>query len=274
MNLVKENLRLFIPSIVEFLDDQDFPWGKIERNFNKHIEKRFVQAQNKPITVEANIYDIIIAFKQGRKEFIGLLIYFNRLFDELNKNLDKDSKKIVKTTIKNLLSSYNHSYLNFIGELSVLNNLIKSEMTDLIRCEKPIDNNKSIDFEINFKTNAIKVLIEVINIHLDPQKTEDDPVKIETFLRSKLMKKRNEKTKDSSFEEIVHLIPVLWGSVEDLRIYKQFYMTTGFSLPLTYEAMAYLAYSDDNDYYEHHFNCITKLFKEKSPLPITHNIKE
>ncbi|MBZ9652854.1 hypothetical protein [Psychroflexus montanilacus] len=87
MNLVKENLRLFIPSIVEFLDDQDFPWGKIERNFNKHIEKRFVQAKNKPITVEANIYDIIIAFKQGRKEFIALLIYFNRLFDELNKNL-------------------------------------------------------------------------------------------------------------------------------------------------------------------------------------------
>lgn len=271
MNLVKKNLSLFIPSIVEFLEGQDFPWTKIERNFNKQIEKRFENADNKPITVEANIYDVIIACKQGRKGFFGLLIYFNRLFEELNKNLDKESKKVVKTTIRNLLSSYNHSYLNFIGELSVLNNLIKSEMTELIRCEKSIDNNKSIDFEINFKSNGMKVLIEVVNIHLDPQKTEDDPAKIETFLKGKLTEKRNEKTKDRSYGDVIHLIPVLWGSVDDLRIYERFYMTTKFSLPLTYEAMAYLTYSDDNDYYEHYFNPITKLFKEKSQLPTTAN---
>lgn len=262
MNLVKANLHAYIPSIVDFLDNQDFPWSKINSDFNKKVEERFATSNGDIITVEASIYDIIIACKKGLTEYEGLLVYFNHLFKELILNIDKNSRSVLKTTIRNLLISFDSKYLNFIGELSVLNNLLKSKMAKLVKCEVSLDNYKSIDFDVIFPESEVRVLIEVINIHLDPQKTEDDHDKIEAFLRKRLIDKRTVKTKNSCLADKVHIIPVLWGSPKDLKIYAHFYKTNKFKIPLTYEAMSYLTYSDSIGYYETHFNLITKLFKE------------
>ena len=71
MNLVKENLRYYLPAIVEFLGKHDFPWTKVNTDFNKKIEKRLEEASGETFTVEASIYDIIIACKKGLKVFIS-----------------------------------------------------------------------------------------------------------------------------------------------------------------------------------------------------------
>ncbi|MBO6659397.1 MAG: hypothetical protein JJ862_06185 [Roseivirga sp.] len=262
MNLVKENLRLYLPAIVEFLGKHDFPWTKVNSDFNKKIEKRLKEASGETSTVEASIYDIIISCKKGLKDYEGLLVFFNRLFEELIINTDDNTRAVIKTTVWNLLISFDSKYLNYIGELAVLNNLLKSKTVELIKCEVSLDNNKSIDFDVLFPENGMRVLIEVVNIHLDSQKTEDDPKKIQGFLKKRLTDKRKSKTQDSKYADKVHLIPVLWGSHKDLRIYERFFKSHKLDLPLTYEPMAYLTYSDSNGYFETYFNPITKLFKE------------
>jgi hypothetical protein len=262
MNHVKENLRYYLPAIVEFLGEHDFPWTKVNTDFNKKIEKRLEEASGEIFTVEASIYDIIIACKKGLKDYEGLLVFFNRLFEELIINMENNTRAVIKTTVWNLLISFDSKYLNYIGELAVLNNLLKSKTVELIKCEVSLDNNKSIDFDVLFPENGMRVLIEVVNIHLDPQKTEDNPHKIKAFLKKRLNDKRKSKTRDSEYADKVHLIPVLWGCHNDLRIYERFFKTHMLDLPLTYEPMAYLTYSDSNGYFETYFNPITKLFKE------------
>ncbi|BAO76449.1 hypothetical protein [Winogradskyella sp. PG-2] len=262
MNHVKENLRYYLPSIVEFIGEQEFPWTKVNARFNKKIEKRIEEATGETFTVEASIYDIIIACKKGLKDYEGLLFFFNSLFEELIKNTEDNTRAVIKTTVWNLLISFDSKYLNYIGELAVLNNLLKSKTVELIKCEVSLDNKKSIDFDVIFPENGMRVLIEVVNIHLDPQKTEDDPNKIKTFLEKRLNDKRKSKTGDSEYADKVHLIPVLWGSHENLRIYERFFKTNKIDTTLTYEPMAYLTYTDSNGYFETYFNPITKLFKE------------
>ena len=231
MNHVKENLRCYLPAIVEFLGDQEFPWAKVNARFNKKIEKRLEEVTSETFTVEASIYDIIIAYKKGLKDYKRLLVFFNKLFEELIKNTEDNTRAVIKRTVWNLLISFDSKYLNYIGELAVLNNLLKSKTVKLIKCEFSLDNKKSIDFDVLFPQSGMRVLIEVVNIHLDPQKTEDDPNKIKAFIEKRLNNKRKSKTGGSEHADKVHLVPVLWGSHENLRIYERFFKTYKLDIP-------------------------------------------
>jgi hypothetical protein len=37
MNLVKENLSIYVPSLVELIGENDFPWDNIDKKFNKKL---------------------------------------------------------------------------------------------------------------------------------------------------------------------------------------------------------------------------------------------
>ena len=115
---------------------------------------------------------------------------------------------------------------------------------------------------VHMSVVSLVYVIEVVNIHLKPNKTENNPSKIKAFLEKRLTEKRQSKTRNSSFADKVHLIPVLWGSNSDLKTYEKFFQSHKLNLPLTYEPMAYLSYSDSNGYFETYFDPITKLFKE------------
>ena len=261
MNLVKENLKIFTPQIVNLIDSNDFPWDRINEKFNKKIEARLESAEENLFTVQASVYDHIIGAKKKKLNCIGLLKYFNLLFKELNENLKEDERQLVKTNVRNMLSSFDHQFLNYIGELAVLNQLIKSGSFQLLSCEEKLPNGKSIDFLFENKIKPMKILVEVVNIHINSDKVENDPSKIRTFFETKLGKKIDSKKEGLNQGVNFHLIPVIWGGTAALKIYDDFFKNNSLGIPLVYEPMAYLTYSDDKGYYEHYFTPISRLFK-------------
>lgn len=263
MNAVKQNIRVFIPSIYEFLENQDFPWSTIDYNFNAILDSRIKEMKKGNNKFEVTIYDIILDAKKGDNQLRSLLFFFNRLFEELMESLDQNGRKTVKTTVRKLLSSFDQKFLNFIGELAVLNNLLKSGNVELISCEVSLDNGKSIDLDVKFIKQNMRALIEVYNIHLDSDKVENDHKKIEIFLKKRLLDKRKDKViNNSKFKDKIHLIPVLWGDTKSLRIYEGFFKSTEFKIPLTYEPMTYVSYTNGVDRYESIFDPITKVFRD------------
>lgn len=261
MNLVKENLKLFVPALVELVDGKDFPWTKIDNLFSEKIKMRKAKCNNETIIVEASIYDIIVEAKQQNSSAIGLLDFLDKLFEELNDNLNKTERQLVRSNIKKMLISFDSKYLNFLGEIATLNNLIKSKSFRLISIEEKIPNGKSIDFKLlNIEQNKT-MLVEIVNIHLNNEKVENDSEAIRVFLTGKLTDKKE--TKSLKLDNLVqfYLIPVIWGSAENLKVYSDFYRFNSLNLDGILEPVAYLTYSDKTGhYYKHYFTTISKLF--------------
>jgi hypothetical protein len=261
MNLVKENLKIFTPQIVTLVDSENFPWGRINSKFNKRIDKILAEETSDVFNLEATIYDHIISAKKKNSSSLGLLKYFNLLFKELNKNLVGVERDLVKTNVINMLSSFDKQFLNYLGELAVLNQLIKSSTFSLIACEEELPNGKSIDFLFENKIEPMKLLVEVVNIHINDEKVEKDNDKIKIFFQTKLEQKIDSKKQGLDQEIDFHLVPVIWGGIDSLKIYEDFFKNNSIDIPCVYEPMAYLTYSDDHEYYEHYFNPVSKLFK-------------
>jgi uncharacterized protein YlaI len=267
MNLVKENLRIFIPALVDLVDEKDFPWEKINNLFTQKIKDRISDSNGEIIKVEASIYDIIVEAKKQNLTAIGLLDFLNKLFEELTDNLEASEKLLIKSNVKQMLISLDNKYLNFLGEIATLNNLIKSKAYRLIAIEERIPNGKSIDFKLQHINKQKPILVEIVNIHLDSKKVENNPEAIRTYLTCKLTKKIESKTSNLVKKIQFHLIPVIWGSSKDLKIYSDFFKSNSLNMLDVEEPIAYLTYSDTAGYYEHYFQTISKLFKEINPSP-------
>lgn len=262
MNLVKENLRIFIPALVNLVDEKDFPWKKIDNLFTQKIKDRIAESNGETFKVEASIYDIIVEAKKQNLTAIGLLDFLNKLFEELTDNLETREKRLIKSNVKQMLISLDSKYLNFLGEIAALNNLIKSKAYRLITIEEKISNGKSIDFKLRDIKTQKPILVEIVNIHLDSDKVENNPEAIRAFLTKKLTKKIESKTTNLANKIQFYLIPVIWGSSKDIKIYSDFFKSNSLNLLDVLEPISYLTYSDTTGYYEHYFQTISKLFKE------------
>jgi hypothetical protein len=263
MNLVKENLKLFVPALVELVDGKDFPWTKIDSLFSEKIKMRKAEFKGETIIIEASIYDIIVEAKQQNSSALGLLDFLDKLFEELNDNLNKTERQLVRRNIKQMLISFDCKYLNFIGEIATLNNLVKSKLFRLLSIEEKISNGKSIDFKLlNIEQNKI-MLVEIVNIHLNNDKVVDESEAIRLFLTGKLTDKKKLKSINLNNEIQFYLIPVIWGSAKSLKVYSDFYKSNSLNLEGILEPVAYLTYSDKAGYYyKHYFTTISKLFDE------------
>ena len=250
MNLVKYNLSLFIPRLLEFIGDEDFPWDEIERKFDKIIDNRVTREKGDTITIETSIFDQIILLKKGDSEYVGLMDVYNKLFLQLQLLLSKDEKRLVLNTVRNLLISYDLKYLNYLGELLVLFKLKQTNDFMLIDVEKILPNGKSIDFDMIITKPNMRVLIEVFSIQINPAKVEDDPSRIRTFINGRIENKFLDKKKNLDADWNVHLIPVIWGGHKEIEIYHRYFKENSMDLPLSYEPLAFLTYHDkDNNYY-------------------------
>ncbi len=261
MKLVKENLKLFIPALIEFVDGQDFPWGKIDKLFSDKITDRISESNGETIVVEASIYDIIVAAKKQNSSAIGLLDFLNKLFEELTDTLDSDEKSLIKSNVKQMLISLDSKYLNFLGEIATLNNLIKSNVYRLVDIEHKIANGKSIDFKLRHIEQNKFLLVEIVNIHLDSNRVDDNADAIRKFLTHKLSEKIKSKKARLNNDFSFYLIPVIWGGWKDIKIYSEFFKSNKLDLPDVIEPVSYLTYTDNAGYYEHYFKTISNLFK-------------
>jgi len=258
--LVKVNLEIFLPALVELVDFRDFPWDKIDQAFTAKWQERTIASKGEPMIVEASIYDVIIGAKKGKREAIGLLDFFNKLFEELVDNLTPPEKVLVRSSVKSMLKALDSKYLNFVGEIGVLNNMIKSGGYRLNAIEQILQNGKSVDFKFTKTINGEIIMVEVVNIHLDADRVENNITAIDKFLTNKLAVKMADKKQNLTINEDIHLVPVLWGGWENIRIYSNYFRNNKLSLSFAVEPIAYLQYNNRENYFEHHFKTVSHLF--------------
>jgi hypothetical protein len=279
INMVKANLSRFLPALVEFIGKLEFPWDRIDRFFSDELTKRQQKIDDKlkgllasgntsdpedvSITLEVCIYDVIVLAAKGNSTAIGFLHFLNMLFFELTDTLQLKEKILVCSNVRQMLISFDLKYQDFLGEIAVLRNLITSKIYNLEAIEEqPSNSIKPIDFKLRKIETGNIVWVEVLNIHLVDERVNPDSVAIHSFLKGRIVRKLEQKAVNVSDRSQFHLIPVLWGNSDSLKIYSDFFRTNIFQIPNVMEPIGYLTYSDGHGYYEHYFKPVSKLFKE------------
>jgi hypothetical protein len=159
------------------------------------------------------------------------------------------------------LNSHYPEFLEPIGELAVLNGILKSSKYKFDKIEHRLLNGKGIDFRLWKVEDDSEVLVEVINIHLDRLLVEDDDIAIRKLLTHRLAGKISDK-KDGLINSIdFFLVPVIWANWGSLEIYSNYFKRNKMHLDRVEEPMAYNLLSDGNSFYVPRFGRISNLHK-------------
>jgi len=258
MNRVKENIRFYLPAIKNIVGD-DFDWERIDKLFSDELTNRTEKANGETLLIEATIYDIIIEVKKRNLQAMRFLSFFQRLLEELSINLTTEEQKLIKKNVRDFLTRFNLKYLDYVGELAVINNLVKSKIYRLENVEAKLTSEKSIDFKIRKIEDGKSHLVEVLNIHLDSSKVESNDEKIRTFLDYRLRNKIESKKSDKKF----FLVPVLWGGWQDIKVYSEYFKKNKMHLTNVLEPVAYATFTDPKNetFYFHRFGNVSNLFE-------------
>lgn len=222
-SLFKETLSHNVPDLFNLLDGQNISWSSIESNILKQNTQRLKESKSsgKDFKIEMNFYDLILKVIDEDFESTRFFVYIIGVLRLFNEYLSTNEKILVSRIIRKLLKDLTLDYIHYIGELFVLDILLRNHPYTLTEIEYKLNNGKCIDFHFTTKENE-QVFVEVMNIRLDPMKLNSHR-EIREYLRSKYLSKIEDKMTgvEWSFELII--VPVLWGSLEDLRKVYNFY---------------------------------------------------
>lgn len=264
-NYLKLNLSFYLPALMEYTTDIDIDWDSIDKRLKNEYDKRIteLEKENKEsIKVQATIYDIIIEAKKDNKQAIRYLHFMNSLFSELTLNTDATERKILKKNIENFLNQMNMDYVNYLGEIAVINNLLAQKTYKLEGIEEPISNGKNIDFKLRKTSDNTIVLLEIESIHLDDDRVEDDEEKIRTFITGRFMRKINKKKRNLTHNLNLYFVFVMWGGWRSLKIYSDYFKKNKTNIENVHEPVAYLLFSnDDTGFFVNRFGKVSNLFK-------------
>lgn len=260
---IKNKLQEYMPSLLKFLDKEPISWNRINSMFQVEFMKRKAQyvANDNHLIVEASIYDILSATLDGNKSAERLFTFLNSLIEELIVQIPKEHLGKMKRTVYNILTSFNKDYLNFVGELAVLNILLRSKLYILEDIEYPIENGKTVDFKFYSKEEAKSILVEVYNIH-PTKEISTNPDEINKFLSKRINDKINLKMKDINNPVDFLLAPVIWTQASDLERINSFYKS-GRTLDIysSSEPFAFICYyNSKTNLLIHKFGQISTLF--------------
>jgi hypothetical protein len=260
LNQTKLNVQAMIPGLIELTSvDLDFPWDSINRSFSDIWRRKIAESDNETFQTEATFFFMLLAAMKGEPLAIGYVDYLNRMCHELSGQLSIEKKKMLGKIIKKIIKVPNLDFLNFVGELSTLNNLLKSNAYELERIESPLKNDNSIDFHLKDLATQKSILVEVINIQLNDDKVERDPDAINTFLTGRLIKKIAEKEEELAGTLDFWIVAVLWGSWKSIQIYRDHFRSYPVQISRTIEPLAYVQHSDGRGYYMHQFGRVSTL---------------
>ena len=139
--------------MVELIGD-NINLDKIDNLFNKKIENRRQTSIGKQI--EACIYDTIVQANKNIPQAYRYLHFINKLCGELSGLLTEKEKKLIRKNVYNMLVSFDLKYLNFFGEILVLNSLMKTKQYRLHDVEMKLSNGKEVDFVLkNISSNKL-----------------------------------------------------------------------------------------------------------------------
>lgn len=262
VNNAKQNTLYYLPALLEITAvDTEFPWDRIDDLFTILWKKKAALAIDDKMKVDATFFFTIMAARKGHSNAIGILHFLNHVFEELAGQLNPVEKKMLCSNIKDMVTTSDLRFYDFVGEIATLNNLMKTKAYRLERVETPLPNGKTIDFQLcKIETNC-SILVEIVNIHLDSDRVEADPVAIDKFLTHRLVAKIKDKNKKLKENVHFYLVPVLWGGWQDIEVYSNYFRHYKLALENVIEPVAYLQHSDGQEYYDHQFGRVSTLHK-------------
>lgn len=259
-NQTKINVSVMLPGLLELTAvDPDFPWDSIDRTFAETWAKKVAESGGETFRVEASFFFMLLAALKDDSLAIGYVDYLNRTCQELSDHLTTEQKKMLGGILKKILKTPNLNFLNFVGELATLNNLLKSNNYELQRIESPLNNDNSIDFRIKDLKTGNPILVEVLNMQVNDDKVEADPKAIEAFFTRRLVKKIAAKEEELAGTIDFWVVAVVWGGWRSIEIYRNHFREHQLPLKRTIEPLAYLQHSDGRGYYMHQFGRISTM---------------
>jgi hypothetical protein len=270
---IKKGIERYMPSIFLLLNNEDINWQKINDQVLKaHLKrKKEYNANNNQLTIEMSFYDLISHALKDPKNALGVFDFINRVVFNLSNNLNAAQKREFKKTIYSMLTNLNRNYLNFVGELAVINGLLNSKLYALERVEFPLPNGKNVDFMVlDIKRNK-KILIEVLNIHLK-KGLPDNYEGIKQFLLHRFNEKLRSKKQNlpSDFEIEIILAPVVWVEAHhDLQKLYDFYSAGNKTsiYPGDYIPYAYANFVSAEGQSLHRFERVSTILSDLQEMP-------
>jgi hypothetical protein len=264
----KQYLEKYFPALFLILEENQFGWKDIQKIHYKAANKRAIDKQlhderNESFHPEAHFFDIVEMAQEGKAIAVNFLKLFTTLFETLSSNLDSEQKKNLRSTIGALLSTSNHEYLNYTGELLVLNQLLNKGEYKFLSKAFPLGNDNDADFHVLHIGTNKKMLVEVVNIHLE--EVADNTEDIKKFLKHRINQKFEKKR--NGHDDILRytLVPVVWGSEIELRKLSEFYKHHSIDINDVTEVVAYCSFYFPDGKRGYHFGRVSGLFEITSP---------
>ncbi|MBL7921141.1 MAG: hypothetical protein JNJ40_12560 [Bacteroidia bacterium] len=256
---IESVLKLFMPGMIDLLSEQQISWSSINKVSKAHMQKirKEIESTGKMVEREVTFHSVIfgkLTRDNGRAD--AMFDYFNQLFYSLKKNLKEEERKFLHGMISNVLLKVNKEYLNFIGELAVLDHYMSMNLYELCNIEETVvsESNVSIDILFKSKVDSHELLIEVVNIHL-ANKEFTSFLDLRKHLELKLTEKVQSKilTKKRN----IKIQPVLWiKDHSNLEFINEFYLKTNFGVENVLDPMVYCSYKLNEGRFEHRFESI------------------
>lgn len=223
---IQEKLKIYFPILFELLNNNKIDWKIVEKTFFKKYDQyqKKHSKNNSSFQIEASFYSIVTAAIKMEKPAIMLIDYIQKLFEELTDNLDDNEKREIKNTIFCFLTNIDTKYLNFLGELSVLNQFKRRTPFKLVKTEEKLTNigtsNSTIDFKFFNPTTNDFEFVEIVNIHLNKKNTSSEE-NINVLLSQKISEKLLKKGIEENPK--FFLVPVVWGNWKEIKCIEQYY---------------------------------------------------
>jgi hypothetical protein len=197
-------LREKLPSLMRMANLASHDLVKIEEAFQAH-QASTVESEEIPTT----LFDLAIIYPADHSK---MLFDFGCLIGErIESKLPVEMHHELKETIRRFVGTddVSNGYLTGLGELSVLDELLRMPFIAVEEIEAPLPNKKCADFRV--VNNCQRHYIEVVTtrFRLDRIKSDKD---VEDFFFGRAEQKLLDKTKDLPHETRVLLFPVIFGA--------------------------------------------------------------
>jgi hypothetical protein len=261
---VEIHLKARFPILFELLDGNKINWKQINKTFKNQYLKyhdRGIKLQQS-FRIEASFYNIITSAMKGDAPAQRLLDFIQKLFEELVAKLDPSEKKEIKPTVFGFLSNMDLKYLNFLGELAVLN-LYKTRLGyKLVKVEAPVSAKRkkgiSVDFQFYDESKNTLWHLEVMNIHLNDKNTSE----LEA-IQNLLVQKIDSKISATQIKQHPHifLVPVLWGQFTEIEKIRIFYQSQNPLFFNTSTPVCFATFTNESGNKFHKFGTIDTIFE-------------
>jgi len=246
-------IRNYMADFYSLIEVQSISWNNINRIFGNHLNKvkKQFNKNGRPVLRDATFYSVVISKinKDGKGD--GMFDFYNSLFYSLSLHLDESQKKLIHKTLYNILVEVDKNYLNFIGELAVLNAILKTKQYEFKNVEEKIKfgSNVSADFLFIDKQTRLEQLVEVVSIHLEDKELKNEQ-RIVNHIKSKVTEKINNKFIGTDRPYLIQ--PVIWTrDIDDIDFLKKLHKRGEIEIQNMNSPFVYYTFLVKT--YEHHF---------------------